>query len=118
MINGVHRKVICWANRNGFYYVLDRVTGEFLTGVPFVEQNWAKGLDSKGRPILTDGSKVSNSGRLTKPGFEGGTNWQNTALDKKRGLIFVHATESASVFTKAEDFPEKTDSITVPAYRK
>ena len=47
-INGVVRKVICWPNRNGFYYVLDRVTGEFLAGVPFVEVDWAKGLTSGG----------------------------------------------------------------------
>jgi alcohol dehydrogenase (cytochrome c) len=100
-IHGVNRKVICWANRNGFYYVLDRVTGEFLTGVPFVEQNWTKGLDAKGRPIPSDTSEPSSAGRLTKPGSGGGTNWQNTALDQGRGLIFIHATEGASVFTKA-----------------
>ena len=45
LIKGVVRKAICWPNRNGFYYVLDRVTGEFLVGVPFVEVDWAKGLD-------------------------------------------------------------------------
>ena len=102
-IGGVTRKVLCWANRNGFYYVLDRTTGEFLTGVPFVEQNWAKGLDPKGRPLLahTDASKA---GRLTRPGHTGGTNWQNPALDEKLGLFFVHATESISVFTKSPEF--------------
>ena len=51
VIKGVKRKVICWPNRNGFYYVLDRVTGEFFLGVPFVEQNWAEGLTATGRPI-------------------------------------------------------------------
>ena len=53
MIKGVLRRVLCVPDRNGFYYVLDRTTGEFLVGVPFVEQNWAKGLDSAGRPILS-----------------------------------------------------------------
>ena len=48
LIKGVVRKAICWPNRNGFYYVLDRVTGEFLAGVPFVEVDWAKGLDLDG----------------------------------------------------------------------
>lgn len=100
-INGVRRKVICWANRNGFYYVLDRVTGEFLAGAPFVEQNWAKGLDSKGRPIPASGNETSEIGRLTKPSSTGGTNWHNTALDQARGLIFVHATEGGAVFTKS-----------------
>jgi alcohol dehydrogenase (cytochrome c) len=99
-MNGVVRRVICWPNRNGFYYVLDRGTGEFLAGVPFVELDWAKGLSSTGRPILSDIAKVSAAGRRTRPGVDGGTNWQNPAFDQKRGSIFVPATESSSVFTK------------------
>lgn len=100
-INGRNRKVICWPNRNGFYYVLDRVTGEFLAGVPFVTQNWAQGLDSTGRPILTDAANTSKGGGITRPGVAGGTNWQNGAIDPQRRLIFVAATESAAVFTKS-----------------
>jgi alcohol dehydrogenase (cytochrome c) len=100
LIKGVVRKVICWPNRNGFYYVLDRVTGEFLVGVPFVEADWAKGLTSAGRPILVDAAKVSTAGHSTRPGINGGTNWQNPAFDRRRGSIFVPATESSSVFTK------------------
>jgi len=99
-LNGINRKVICWANRNGFYYVLDRVTGEFLTGVNFVEQNWANGLDAKGRPIPS--ADVSTAGRLIKPGG-GGTNWQNPAFDQHLGLVFVPTTEGASVFSKTDD---------------
>ena len=83
-IDGVVRKVICWPNRNGFYYVLDRVTGEFLAGVPFVQVDWAKGLTSAGRPILADVAKVSTAGtsykarrrwrdELAKPGFRSRT---------------------------------------------
>jgi alcohol dehydrogenase (cytochrome c) len=100
VINGLVRKVICWANRNGFYYVLDRVTGEFLIGVPFVELNWAKGLTSAGRPIVSNVAKISMDGRSTRPGIGGGTNWQNPAFDQRRGSIFVPTTESSSVFTK------------------
>jgi alcohol dehydrogenase (cytochrome c) len=98
LIDGVKRQVICWPNRNGFYYVLDRVTGKFLTGVPFVEQNWTDGLDSAGRPRLT--KSITSTGQLIKPGG-GGTNWQNSAYDEKRGLIFIPASEGATVFTKA-----------------
>ena len=58
LIDGLERKVICWPNRNGFYYVLDRVTGQFLTGTPFVEINWAQGLTSLGRPIPADANTV------------------------------------------------------------
>jgi alcohol dehydrogenase (cytochrome c) len=100
LIKGELRKVICWPNRNGFYYVLDRVTGEFLTGAPFVEIDWAKGLTSAGRPILADVANVTTAGRRTRPGITGGANWQNPAFDQKRGSIFVPATESSSVFTK------------------
>jgi alcohol dehydrogenase (cytochrome c) len=100
LIDGVVRKVICWPNRNGFYYILDRVTGEFLVGVPFVEIDWAKGLTPAGRPILTDVARVTTAGRRTRPGISGGTNWQNSAFDRSRGTIFVPATESSSVFTK------------------
>jgi alcohol dehydrogenase (cytochrome c) len=99
-INGQVRKVLCWANRNGFYYVLDRITGEFLAGAPFVEVNWAKGLTPKGRPILSDVAKVSTSGRRVKPGVAGATNWQGPAFDQARGSIFIPATESSSVFTQ------------------
>jgi alcohol dehydrogenase (cytochrome c) len=99
-IKGVLRKVICWPNRNGFYYVLDRVTGEFLAGEPFVEMDWANGLTPAGRPILADAAEVTTAGRSARPGISGGTNWQNPAFDPARGAIFVAATESSSVFTK------------------
>jgi alcohol dehydrogenase (cytochrome c) len=99
-INGEVRKTICWPNRNGFYYVLDRVTGEFLVGAPYVELDWAKGLTPAGRPILSDVAKVATAGRRTRPGIDGGTNWQNPSFDQKRGSIFVPATLSSSIFTK------------------
>jgi len=99
MINGEERKVICWLNRNGFYYILDRVTGEFLHGVPFVKVNWATGLTSAGRPILSAQGKVTMVGQLTEPGIDGGTNWQNPAFDQKRGLVFVPAALGTSLYT-------------------
>ena len=80
-IKGVVRRAICWPNRNGFYYVLDRVTGEFLAGAPFVKVDWAQGLTSTGRPILSDIARVSEAGRTISPGVDGGTNWQNPAYD-------------------------------------
>jgi alcohol dehydrogenase (cytochrome c) len=98
-IDGTKHQVICWANRNGFYYVLDRATGKFLKGVPFVEQNWAKGLDPAGRPLL--GKGISSAGQLVSPGVTGGTNWQNSAYDEKKGLIFIPAIEGTGVFTKS-----------------
>jgi alcohol dehydrogenase (cytochrome c) len=100
-INGVIRKVICWPNRNGFYYVLDRTMGEFLVGLPFVAVDWASGLTPTGRPIMTSTARVTSSGRWSKPGVDGGTNWQNPTYDPKRQLIFIPASEGSSVFTKS-----------------
>jgi len=102
LIDGLERKVICWPNRNGFYYVLDRATGEFLVGTPFVEINWTKGLSSPGRPIPVDANTVTKGGRVTKPGVIGGVNWEPSAFNPALGLVFVNATEGQSVFTKSE----------------
>jgi len=99
LINGVVRKVICWPNRNGFYYVLDRVTGQFVTGTPFVEINWAKGLTSEGRPILVNPN--NEAGVITKPGYMGATIWQPAAFNPALGLIFINAIEGLSIFTKS-----------------
>jgi alcohol dehydrogenase (cytochrome c) len=104
-IDGVPRKVICWANRNGFYYVLDRTNGEFLRGVPFVEINWARGLDREGRPILTEAAAVTTTGTLTQPWVGGGTNWLPPSYDPATRSFLVHATEGASIYTKS--LPER-----------
>jgi alcohol dehydrogenase (cytochrome c) len=111
--SGKPQKLICWFNRNGFYYVLDRTNGRFLLGVPFVSQNWAKGLDSGGRPILAREAAVSTEGMLTRPGVHGGTNWEPSALDEKRGLAFVHAVEGTSVFTKSQKAQIQTSKTTL-----
>jgi alcohol dehydrogenase (cytochrome c) len=101
LIDGSERKVICWPNRNGFYYVLDRTTGQFLAGTPFVEVNWAQGLTSGGRPNPADPGRVTEAGRITKPGVNGGVNWEPAAFNPALGLVFVNATEGQSVFTKS-----------------
>jgi alcohol dehydrogenase (cytochrome c) len=100
-VGGEPRRVICWANRNGFYYVLDRATGKFLAGAAFVKQTWAKGLDASGRPIEADGGRPTATGALVYPGVAGGTNWQSPAFHPGLGLVFIPATEGASVFTKS-----------------
>jgi alcohol dehydrogenase (cytochrome c) len=99
VIDGTPRKVICWANRNGFYYVLDRTNGEFLRGAPFVKINWASGLDEKGRPILTEAARVTRAGTLTEPWVGGGTNWPPPSFDPATRTFLVQATEGTSIFT-------------------
>lgn len=104
-LSGGKRRAIGWPNRNGFYYLLDRATGEFLLGKPFVKQTWAKGLDPHGRPILAEGSRPTRKGALVFPGVAGGTNWQSASYHPGLGLIFVPATEGSSIFTSSP--PEK-----------
>jgi len=88
-----------WANRNGFFYVLDRANGQFLAGYPFVKVNWASGLDAKGRPIQTPQPENAP----TFPGVQGGTNWYSPSYSPHTGLFYVSAWENyASVFVKEE----------------
>ena len=86
---GSPRKLMMWANRNGFFYVLDRATGQFLLGKPFVEVNWASGFDDKGRPQRVPGMVPTTQGTLILPGNQGGTNWYNPSFSPKTGLFYV-----------------------------
>jgi alcohol dehydrogenase (cytochrome c) len=92
-------KLMYWANRNGFFYVLDRVNGEFIRGEPFVNVNWASGLDESGRPIETP----QPLGAVTFPGVQGGTNWYSPSYSPRTGLFYLSAWENyGSVFRPAE----------------
>src|ERR1700733_8557605 len=86
---GVTRRVMMWANRNGFFYVLDRTTGQFLLGKPFVEVNWANGFDEKGRPRKGGGKVSSIEGTLIFPGNQGGTNWYSPSFSPRTGLFYI-----------------------------
>lgn len=93
---GTPTRMLMAANRNGFFYVLDRVTGKFLLGKPFVKVNWASGLDGTGRPIATP----QPPGSPTFPGQQGGTNWWSPSYSPRTGLFYVAAWENVSgVFT-------------------
>jgi alcohol dehydrogenase (cytochrome c) len=92
-------KLMLWGNRNGFFYVLDRATGEFIRGNPFVSVNWASGLDESGRPIETP----QPLGSVTFPGVQGGTNWYSPSWSPRTGLFYMSAWENyGSVFRPAE----------------
>src|SRR5205823_11758154 len=83
------RKLMFWANRNGLYYALDRTTGQFLLGKPFVEVNWMAGFDEKGRPIRAPGKVPTPEGTLIKPGNQGGTNWYSPSFSPRTGLFYI-----------------------------
>ena len=86
---GAPAKLLMLANRNGFFYVFDRVTGTFLLGKPFIKVNWASGLDEHGRPIQTP----QPPGATTWPGQQGGTNWYSPSYSPRTGLFYISAWE-------------------------
>jgi alcohol dehydrogenase (cytochrome c) len=99
---GRPRKVMLWANRNGFMYALDRTTGQFLLGKPFVQVNWATGFDEKGRPMRAPGKLPTPEGTLIYPGNQGGTNWYSPSYSPRTGLFYIPTWENySSVFIKA-----------------
>jgi alcohol dehydrogenase (cytochrome c) len=103
--NGRPRKLLVQADRNGFFYVLDRTNGKFLRAAPFVEKlNWAKGLDASGRPILSD-RIPSAEGTYLCPGVQGATNWFSPSYNPNTGLFYVLALEACNIyFATAEPF--------------
>lgn len=104
---GQPRKLLIEANRNGFLYILDRVTGKFLTASRFAERiNWASGIDANGRPIYTD-VLPSAKGTLTCPGAAGATNWYSPAYNETTGLFYFLSLDECTVnSTKPETFVE------------
>ncbi|MFN0169586.1 MAG: PQQ-dependent dehydrogenase, methanol/ethanol family [Bryobacteraceae bacterium] len=104
VFRGKPRKLLIQANRNGFYYALDRLTGEFLLGKPFVKVTWAKGLDDKGRPIVIPNTDPTPEGNYTCPDASGGANWSAPSYDSKTGLFFVSVREAcATYFSKSKE---------------
>jgi alcohol dehydrogenase (cytochrome c) len=103
--HGVTRHLLVEANRNGFFYVLDRSNGKFLHATRFVEKlNWAKAIDSSGRPVLT-GRIPSAAGTYICPGIVGATNWFSPSYNPGTGLFYFMALEDCSIyFAKPEPF--------------
>ena len=88
--DGSTLKLMLWGNRNGFFYVLDRTTGQFVNGQPFVDVNWADSLDDAGRPVLTP----QPPGTTTFPGVQGGTNWYSPSYSPSTRLFYLSAWEA------------------------
>ncbi len=113
-INGKTRKVIMQANKNGFFYVLDRVTGEFISAQPFSRVTWAKGIDQKtGRPIINPEVKYGKDPVPVTPGGGGAHNWSPMSYNPQTGLVYV-ATRGSDTFNYAVNYdfnPEKASGV-------
>ena len=89
-MKGAPVKALLWANRNGNFYAIDRATGKFLLGKPFVKVNWMSGFDANGRPIQTP----QPAGMPTYPAIQGGTNWYSPSYSRRTQLMYISAWEN------------------------
>ncbi len=108
-IKGQKRKVLMQANKDGFYYVLDRVTGQFISGKPFAMVTWAKGLDEvTGRPFINPEAHYGNDSITIAPGPGGAHNWAPMAYNPNTGLVYIPtSTNSTSNFALDTNFTVK-----------
>ena len=107
-VAGRPRKVVMMANRNGFFYVLDRETGKFILGKPFVNTTWAKELAPDGKPNVIPGHDPTPEGTVTCPDWYGGTNFMSPAFDPTQHLFFVTARETCARFIRR---PSTTSAV-------
>ncbi|MFC2125832.1 PQQ-dependent dehydrogenase, methanol/ethanol family [Bacteroidota bacterium] len=98
-IEGQQRKVLMQAPKNGFFYVLDRATGELLSADAFVYVNWATGVDLKtGRPMENIFTRYEIVNAMVAPNYEGGHNWHPMAYNPLTGLVYIPALDNASMY--------------------
>jgi len=100
--HGQKLPVLLEANRNAFYYVMDRATGRFLLAAPFAKQSWNAGFTPEGQPIVRPEAQPSRSGTLIFPAAGGATNWWTPSFDPSRGLLFVPSVDASSIFFNDE----------------
>ena len=97
--DGSTLKLMLFGNRNGFFYVLNRENGQFINGQPFIELNWAEGLDDNGRPIFIP----QEPGATTYPGVQGGTNWYSPSYSPSTRLFYMSVWEGYGSVFEAEE---------------
>ena len=98
---GQPRKLLVQANRNGFFYVLDRANGMFLFGTQYVKNlTWATGLDSRGRPVKVPNMDPSLEGKRVCPSLDGASNWYSASFNPMTGLYYVQTNDKCGVFTR------------------
>lgn len=101
--HGEMRKLLLHGDRNGFFYVLDRETGEFLQATEFVQQNWNLGFEADGTPIVDPASLASEEGSLVYPSVIGGTNFQAPSYSPETGLYYLQAIDFGQRYVLAPE---------------
>ncbi|HVO97734.1 MAG TPA: acido-empty-quinoprotein group A [Bryobacteraceae bacterium] len=104
--NGKPRKMVLHASRNGYYFTLDRITGEHLVTSKYSDTvNWAKGLNANGQPIRDPAKDSTVPGTLVSPDSSGATNWPPPAYSPDTGLFYVPSSDPFSMFYLTETDP-------------
>ena len=111
-ISGTQQPVMMWANRNGFYYTINRKTGKFILGKPFATQTWAESLDADGSPIRVPGMAPTYEGIMVSPTIVGATNWYSPAFSEQTGLFYVTAFDGEQEFFKRDEEYEEGERFT------
>jgi alcohol dehydrogenase (cytochrome c) len=101
MIDEGGKHLIAQANRNGYFYVLDRSSGKLVLANPFGKVTWSHSKDAEGRPVAVKESTPTLEGRQVCPGAAGVTNWESPTFDPQTGLFYVNAREQCDVFSTA-----------------
>ena len=99
---GKPRKLLLLANRNAFYYILDRVTGEFLQAKAFTRQNWALSMSPTGRPVPNPATVPSTKGALVYPDDDGSANWFSPSYSPRTGFFYQNVREKGAYYFKTE----------------
>jgi alcohol dehydrogenase (cytochrome c) len=110
--HGEPRKLMLQGNRNGFFYVLDRLSGKLLLAEPFVSRiTWASGIGPDGRPKLLPGNEPTQEGQLVCPAVAGAANWPSNAYSPATGLFYMFAEESCNIYSKNGEWWEAGKSF-------
>jgi quinohemoprotein ethanol dehydrogenase len=108
-IDGRRRKVLTQAAKNGFFYAIDRVSGQFLSAFPFVKVNWAKGVDDSGRPMVNPEAYYDTEPVAVYPTGGGAHNWAPMSFNPDTGLVYIPASYTSYTYQADEDYKEKSN---------
>src|SRR5262249_45643785 len=109
-IAGQPRRVVMQANKNGFFYVLDRRSGQFISAKPYAAITWATGVDNAGRPIETADARAEKDPAVVAPWTDGAHNWHPISFNPTTGLVYLSATDAAQAHAVDRAFvPDAND---------
>jgi quinohemoprotein ethanol dehydrogenase len=108
-IEGRTRKVLTQAAKNGFFYVIDRASGKFISGTPFVKVNWAKGLNDSGRPMVNPEAYYDREPLAVYPTGGGAHNWAPMSFNPNTGLVYIPASYTSYTYQADEEYKPGTN---------